>query len=128
MNTLQNTRALIKTQLSSLDFPVFDFKPERANPPVAWVEPGDPYMSELASEDQSLGYGFEFEVRHNLWLATRTKTNELETNEVDQMICEAIIELDAFKIESVGWSVVTLNGQEYLGARLVIATTQELTA
>jgi hypothetical protein len=120
MNTLKSVRQEISVQLSAAGISNYEFVPSRVNVPAAIIEPGSPYMEQ--------GETFaDFTVRMNVVLLVAGTTNDTATDELDQLIVNAIDALDTFDIEAVGSPEgFELNAAQYLGSRLNLVTTKDL--
>jgi len=120
MNTLRSVRDEVALQLAAAGVTVHEFIPSRVNPPAAVLEAGSPYMT----QGQSFS---DFVVRINVVLLAGNATNEIATDELDQLICAAIDNLETFDIESVEQpEALEINGAQYLGVRIRLLTNKEI--
>ena len=120
MNTLRQVRDEVALQLAAAGVTVHEFIPSRVNPPAAVVESGSPYMEQ--------GQTFaDFNVRVNVVLLAAAATNEVATDELDQLICDCIDQIDTFDVESVDQPEgLEINGAQYLGVRIRLVTNKDL--
>ena len=121
MNTLAGCRTELRLLLGAAGVSVIDHIPERVVPPAALLEPGSPYMED--------GETFcELTVRFQLVILAPVAVNEVETNALDQLICDAIDALDTWNVERVDQPQgFEINNAQFLGARIYIRSERELT-
>lgn len=119
-NTLQQARDELALLLSAAGASVFTYLPESVAPPVAVIEPGQPYMTQ--------GDTFtSFTVRLNVILLATPASNEMATAELDQAICEVVDAVDTFYVADIDQpSTFTSGGIDYLGTRLEFYTVKEI--
>lgn len=111
-NTLRSARDELALLLSAAGVSVFTYLPERVTPPVAVIEPGQPYMVQGDTFDS-------FTVRLNVILLAAPASNERATEELDQAICDVIDAVDTFYADTIDQpSAFSSGGAEYLGTRL----------
>lgn len=120
-NTLRAVRNEASFLLTAAGVTTYEFVPPRAVPPAAVIEAGSPYMEQ--------GETFtDFLVRINVVLLASTATNEEATNELDQLLCDAIDALETFDVEAVDQpSTFDMNGNQYLGVRIRLVCNKDLT-
>jgi hypothetical protein len=119
MNTLKAVRTELHRQLSLTPATVYDFIPERPTPPCAVIESGSPYMVQ--------GETFcEFRVNMNVLLLVATAANQVQTEALDQLICDVMDEID-FDIDAVDQpGQFTVNNADFYGTRIAVSTFQDL--
>ena len=119
-NTLKATRDELAMQLTKAGVTVIPYIPERIVPPVALIEAGAPYME--------LGETFcEFKVGLSVMLFAAHATNEEATNQLDQVICDVLDEVDTFMIDVVEQpGNYELPAGQFLGTRIQVHTFKDL--
>ena len=118
MSTLSALRETVGACLTGLNkVTVYTFVPEAVMPPAVIVQPGTPY---LTTDDEP--YGF-YRVRWRVALIADSATNEVATESLDQLICDAIAALSAtFAVEEIEEPYVfRANDNMYLAADLIIS-------
>jgi len=120
MNTLASCRSELRLLLAGTGVPVFEFIPERFTPPVLVLEPGSPFMEQ--------GETFcEFDVSFNVIALATSATNEMATEQVDQLICDVLDAVDTWNVVSVDSpSAFEVNSANYLGTRISFISSREL--
>ena len=116
---LKATRQEAALQLAAAGLTTYAYLPERMSVPAAVITPGSPYVEE--------GETFtEFTVRLKVTVLVRG-TNETATDELDELLCSALDELETFDIEAVSEpAAYAFSDGQYLGAEVAIRTTKEL--
>ena len=119
-NTLLQARQELALLLSAAGVSVFSYLPEKVVPPVAVIEPGQPYMQQ--------GDTFTaFTVRLNVILLAAPASNETATAELDQAICEVVDAVESFFVGDIDQpSTFTSGGIDYLGTRLEFYTVKDI--
>ena len=120
-NTLKATRDELALQLTQAGVTVIPYIPERIIPPVALIEAGAPYME--------IGETFcEFKVQLSVMLFAANATNEEATNQLDQVICDVLDEVDTFMVDVVEQpGNYEIPAGQYLGTRIQFHTYKDLT-
>ena len=118
-NTLKAVRTELARQLSLTSATVYHFIPERPQPPCVVIESGSPYMSQ--------GPTFcEFQINMNVLLLVNSAANETQTEQLDQLICDTLFNLD-FDVTSVDQpGQFSVNAADYFGTRITITTFNDL--
>lgn len=117
MASLKDLRNDVAQTMTDAGLPGFAYLPERLSPPCAIVSAADPYMT---SEDVPFGtFRMKLEVR----LVTRPGANETVTDDLDDLIAQAITALDdtTWAVEDVSPPyTLASSGGSYLAASLTI--------
>jgi hypothetical protein len=118
-NTLKAVRTELGRQLGLTGATVYQFIPERPQPPCVIIESGTPYLSP--------GTSFcEFQISFNVLLLVSTAANEIQTEQLDQLICDSLNVLD-FELLTVDQpGQFSVNNAEYFGTRISINTFHDL--
>lgn len=121
MNTLKSARQEIKLLLGGVDAQVYESIPERPAPPCVVIEPASQYMGQGQTFDN-------FNVGFNLVLLVGKGSNDMETDSLDQLICDCIDAVDTWFVDSVDQpSQFEINGSEFLGTRMEITADKTFT-
>ncbi len=125
-NFLKASREEIKLQLNSVlminreDVHIYEHIPARIAAPCFVISPGSPYVEQ--------GNSFcDFAVRYEVLALSGVASNEVETDNLDHFLAEALDALDTWHIESVEQpSQYELNGAAYLGAKINLLADKSL--
>lgn len=113
-------RDTIQAAMQVAGLHAFSVVPERAVPPMAWVAPGDPYVTR-----EGATFGGEI-VRHEVVLVAPAGVNEVMAGELDELIVTALDALEAnpdLFVSDVGQpGRIQINGQQYLAAAIAVST------
>lgn len=90
MSTLTELRADLALVVGGGTLTVHDHLPPQLHPPVALLEPGDPYLTDT---DQDMTFG-EHAVRFEVYLVTPAAQPDVQTAALDQMIQDVVARLD----------------------------------
>jgi hypothetical protein len=113
--TLKDERTKVVQALTAAGIRAYNHIPERITPPVATVSAGNPYVE----DGDTFG---EYLVRLHVRVVAEKKTNEVMTDNVDDLIAAAIEALDGWSIEGAFIYEWEIGGQPYLTAVLDITT------
>jgi hypothetical protein len=111
-NMLKTARDELKLQLGKAGVTVYDYVPERINPPAAVIEPGSPYVDPGDTFCDHL-------VRFNVVLFAATSVNKVATDELDRVICDVLKNVDTFDMDGVDQpGSFEVGAQTFLGTRI----------
>lgn len=110
----------VKAELQEAGINSFDYLPERLNPPVAIVSPGEPFVEE--------GDTFTtFKVTLDVVLVAGKATNVVSTDQLYDLIDTAIFNLGDWKVSTVQRPYqLEANGAYYLATTLTISKFTEI--
>lgn len=116
MNTLSEVRTEVTDQLADAGIKAVEYIPARLAPPVVVISAGNPYV------ENGLNKTFkDVLVRLEFRVVAETATNEKATDSLDGMICDTLLALSNWDMETVsqpfGYEV---NNAVYLAADVVM--------
>lgn len=118
-NTLTTVRGSLAAVLDGAGLPTVDHLPERPNPPIAIISPGQPYLT----RGDTFG---SFAIQLTVVLLTRTATNEVATEALDEMTTRLAVAVaeSKFTLTAVDQpQSFQVNTANYLGVTVDIALT-----
>lgn len=121
VSTLTDLRLDVVDALASAGVRAYEYLPEVISPPVALVEPDNPYFTLQTGEGVPFGY---VRVTLTVFLITGAGSNKTSVHALDDLIEQAFVALhvegdwDVTEVSRPGQ--VSLNGGSYLGAVMSI--------
>lgn len=111
-------RAELRDALTAAGMFAFSTLPENADPPMAYVAPGDPYVS---AEGASFGAVI---AHHQVVLVAGPGVNEVRADELDEMVETALTAVadlvGTFEVDRPG--SIDINGQAYIAVAIFTQT------
>lgn len=114
-NALTDTRDRLKTALAEAGLTAHVTVPERVTPPLAFVAPGEPYLT-----PEGATFGGEI-LRHEIVVVARAGVNDKKAADLDALIVTAVDALQTVEDQVV--EEVSRPGQISLGGQAFLATT-----
>lgn len=117
-NAFTDARTKVKAAVAVGVANTFTVVPERATPPMAWVAPGDPYITR-----EGATFGGEI-LRFEVVLVASSGVNETQADELDGLITTAMDALDLdddLHVLDVGQpGRITIGTGKYLAAAIAV--------
>jgi hypothetical protein len=114
MGFITDARAQLKTDLVTAGLNVVDFIPARITPPVILINAGSPYL-----EPKSLAN--QYTLNLELVLVSQNATNEMATQNLDELIEEVLNAIPAYAVITNGVGQpygLGTNNADYLSANI----------
>lgn len=122
-NSLTTTRTRLRDLLAGAGLTSVDYLPERPQPPMVIVVPGQPYLQ----RGERFG---QHKIGLTILMLTRTATNERASEELDELITTATIAVfnaDGFSLDRVeAPHQFQVNNATYLGCTADVTTADQL--
>lgn len=83
MSSITDVRAQFAAYMVAQGVPVTAYVPERITPPIAAIRPGSPYL-------QIADFSGDYQLNLELVLLVPTRTNELESSDLDALIEDVV--------------------------------------
>lgn len=121
MSRLGELRARVRDGLTGAGLFAFSTVPEKAAPPMAYVGPGEPYLT-----PEGAAFGGHI-ARLQVVLVASAGVNDTRADELDAMVDTAVAALDDLPGEPLDYEVgrpgeIAINGQPYLGVAINVTT------
>ena len=125
MTELRDMRDTIAAALDAVLAPLgaraYPYLPNRLNPPLALVQPGDPYLEPNATAGFAVG---SWTIRHEVILLVAPGDNDKQADSLDALLEAALVPLVDHGITSVGQPYpLEVGNSAYTACRVSLTTT-----
>ena len=121
MTVLSELREELQDMLVAGGVTAFDHIPARVQPPVAVIAAGNPYITEVFDAKT---FNHDYQVRMEVTLIASQSTNEVATDQLDELIVNTLTALHGhWECDVTQPYQLEVNGALYLSANVQISTT-----